>query len=155
MAARTVDGTWHRRGSGHGHRGAVMLQEGSTKRTEDSGGAIVHRSRFLREVVPARVSVWSGDRGAVHSGLSGAFNGMSDRHPGTRFDDVAEQRNRLRRAYLHMIAPRVQGTVRIAAGQGPMAAGWLRPICKGKLIVAGGCEPATAGAPVANGDADL
>ena len=49
------------------------------------------------------VSVGGGDRVAVHMGLSGAFNGMSDSHPGTRFDDVAEQLNRLRLAYLYII----------------------------------------------------
>jgi N-ethylmaleimide reductase len=132
-----------------------MLQNGSNKRTDDSGGSIVNRSRFLLAVVQARVSVWGGDRVAVHMGLSGAFNGMSDSNPGTLFDDVAEQLNRLRLAYLHMIEPRVKGNVLIAEGQGPMAAGWLRPMFKGKLIVAGGFEPATAGATVANGDADL
>lgn len=133
----------------------MMLQDGSNKRTDDYGGSIVNRSRFLREVVQAMVSVWGGDRVAVHMGLSGAFNGMSDSHPGTRFDDVAEQLNRLRLAYLHMIEPRVKGNVLIAEGQGPMAAGWLRHIFKGKIIVAGGFEPDAAGATVENGDADL
>src|SRR5712691_634650 len=108
-----------------------MLQDGSNTRTDDDGGSIVNRSRFLREGVQAMVSVWGGDRVAVHLGLSGAFNGMSDSNPGTLFDDVAEQRNRLRLAYLHMIEPRGKGNVRIAEGQGPMAAGWLRHIFKG------------------------
>jgi hypothetical protein len=155
MAAPTRDRTCHRRGSGHGHLGTVILQDGRNKRTDDSGGAIVNRSRFLLEVVQARVSVWGGDRVAVHLGLSGAFNGMADRHPGTLFDDGAEQRNRLRRASLHISEPQVRGNVLIAEGQGPIAAGWLRPIFKGKIIVAGGVEPATAGAPVENGDAAL
>jgi 2,4-dienoyl-CoA reductase-like NADH-dependent reductase (Old Yellow Enzyme family) len=132
-----------------------MLQDGSHKRTDDDGGSIVNRSRFLLEVVPARVSVWGGDRVAVHMGLSGAFNGMSDRHPGRLFDSVAEQLNRFRRAYLHMIEPRVKGNVLIAEGQGPMAAGWLHHMCKGKILVAGGCAPDTAGATVEHGDADL
>jgi len=132
-----------------------MLQDGSHKRTDDDGGSIVNRSRFLREVVQAMVSVWGGDRVAVHIGLSGAFNGMSDSNPGTLFDYVAEQLNRFRLAYLHIIEPRVKGNVLIAEGQGPIAAGWLRHIFKGKIIVAGGFEPDTAGATVENGDADL
>jgi len=132
-----------------------MLQDGSNTRTDDYGGSIVNRSRCLREVVQAMVSVWGGDRVAVHIGLSGAFNGMSDSNPGTLFDDVAEQLNRFRLAYLHMIEPGVKGNVLIAEGQGPMAAGWLRHMFKGKIIVAGGCAPATAGATVENGDADL
>ena len=101
----------------------MMLQDGRNKRTDDSGSSIVNWSRFLREVVHAMVSVWRGDRVAVHMGLSGAFNGMSDSHPGTLFDDVAEQLNRLRLTYLHMIKPRVKGNVLIAEGQGPIAAG--------------------------------
>jgi 2,4-dienoyl-CoA reductase-like NADH-dependent reductase (Old Yellow Enzyme family) len=155
MAAPTLDRTCHRRCSGNGHLGNVMLQDSSHQRTDDDGGSIVHRSRCLREVVPAMVSVGGSDRVAVHMGLSGAFNGRSDSHPGTRFDDVAEPLNRLRRAYLHMIEPRVKGNVLIAAGQGPMAAGWRRHMFTGKIIVAGGVEPDTAGAPVEHGDADL
>jgi len=45
--------------------------------------------------------------------------------------------------------------VLIAEGQGPIAAGRLRHIFKGKIIVASGFEPDTAGATVENGDADL
>ena len=63
----------------------------------------MNRSRFLREVVQVMVSVWGGDQVVVHSGLSGAFNGMADRNPGTLFDDVAEQLNRLRLVYLYII----------------------------------------------------
>jgi 2,4-dienoyl-CoA reductase-like NADH-dependent reductase (Old Yellow Enzyme family) len=132
-----------------------MRQDGSHTRTDDDGGSSVNRSRFRREVVHAMVSVWGGDRVAVHMGLSGAFNGMSDSHPGTRFDDVAEPLNRFRLAYLYMIEPRVKGNVLIAEGQGPMAAGWLRHMFKGKIIMAGGCAPDTAGATVEHGDADL
>jgi len=132
-----------------------MLQDGSNKRTDDYGGSIVNRSRCLREVVQAMVSVWGGDRVAVHIGLSGAFNGMSDSNPGTLFDYVAEQLNRFRLAYLHIIEPGVKGNVLIAEGQGPIAAGWMRHMFKGKISVAGGCAPATAGATVEHGDADL
>jgi len=94
----------------------VIRQDGSNKRTDDSGGSSVNRSRCLREVVQAMVSVWGGDRVAVHIGLSGAFNGMSDSNPGTLFDDVAEQLNRFRLAYLHIIEPGVKGNVLIAEG---------------------------------------
>jgi 2,4-dienoyl-CoA reductase-like NADH-dependent reductase (Old Yellow Enzyme family) len=132
-----------------------MLPDGRHQRTDDDGGSIVTRSRCLREGVHAMVSGWGGDRVAVHMGLSGAFHGMSGSHPGTRFDDVAEPLNRLRRAYLHMIEPRVKGHVLIAEGPGPMAAGWLRQMFTGKISVAGGVEPDTAGAPVEHGDADL
>ena len=45
--------------------------------------------------------------------------------------------------------------VLIAEGQGPMTAGWLHHMFKGKIIVAGGCAPDTAGATVEHGDADL
>jgi N-ethylmaleimide reductase len=57
-------------------------------------------------------------------------------------------------AYLHIIEPRIAGSDLIDADQGPIAAEWLRPIFKGKLISAGGFEPDTAQAAVAAGTLD-
>jgi N-ethylmaleimide reductase len=56
---------------------------------------------------------------------------------------------------LHIIEPRIKGNVLIADRQGPIATTRLRRIFTGKIIAAGGFEPDTAEAAVAEGDADL
>jgi N-ethylmaleimide reductase len=142
----------------HGANGYLpdqFLQDGSNKRTDAYGGSIENRSRFLLEVVEALASVWGGDRVAVRIGPSGKFNGMSDSNPGALFDYLASQLNGFGLAYLHIVEPRVKGNVVITEGQAPVAAERLRKIFKGKIIAAGGFEPATAEAVIEKGDADL
>jgi N-ethylmaleimide reductase len=131
-----------------------FLQDGSNKRTDEYGGSIENRARFLLEIVEALVSVWGGDRVAVRIGPSGTWNSMSDSNPGRLFDYVAEQLNRFGLAYLHIVEPRVKGNIVIAEGQAPIAAERLRKIFKGKILAAGGFEPDTAEAIVEKGDAD-
>ena len=131
-----------------------FLQDGSNKRTDAYGGSIENRSRFLLEVVEALVSVWGGERVAVRIAPSGSWNGMSDSNPQALFAYVAEQLNRFGLAYLHIVEPRVKGSVVITEGQAPVAAQQLRKIFKSKIIAAGGFEPETAEAVVESGDAD-
>jgi N-ethylmaleimide reductase len=142
----------------HGANGYLpdqFLQDGSNKRTDAYGGSIENRSRFMLEILEAMVSVWGGDRVAVRIGPSGSFNGMSDSNPQALFDYLAGQLNRFGLAYLHILEPRVRGNTLIAEGQAPVAVERLRKIFKGKIIAAGGFEPATAEAVVEKGDADL
>jgi len=131
-----------------------FLQDGSNKRTDSYGGSIENRSRFLLEVVEAITSVWGGGRVAVRIAPAGTWNHMRDSNPTALFTYVAQQLNRFGLAYLHIIEPRVKGNVTINEGQGPIAAGQLRRVFEGKIVAAGGFEPDTAEAAIANGVAD-
>jgi len=131
-----------------------FLQDGSNKRTDSYGGSIENRSRLLLEVVEAVTSVWGGDRVAVRIGPSGTWNYMRDSNPAALFTYVAEQLNRFDLAYLHIIEPRVEGSVILHEGQGPIASEQLRKVFKGKIIAAGGFEPDAAETTVENGVAD-
>jgi N-ethylmaleimide reductase len=132
-----------------------FLQNGSNKRTDGYGGSIENRARLLLEVIDAMTSVWGVDRVGVRIGPDGKWNGMSDSDAKVLFTYVARHLNRFALAYLHIIEPRVKGNVVVAQGQGPIAAEYLRAIFTGKIVAAGGFEPATAEAAVTNGDADL
>src|SRR5271154_1421763 len=132
-----------------------FLQDGSNQRTDAYGGSIENRSRFLLEVVEALVSVWGGDRLGVRIGPGGTWNGMSDSNPDPLFDYVAGQLNRFGLAYLQIVEPRVKGNVVIVEGQEAIATARLHNIFKGKIISAGGFEPATAEEVVEKGDADM
>ena len=131
-----------------------FLQDGSNKRTDEFGGSIENRSRFLFEVLKALVSVWGGDKVAVRIGPGGTWNGMTDSNPAALFSYVAEHLNEFGLAYLHVIEPRVKGNVVIEEGQAPIAAQQLRKIFKGNILAAGGFEPETAEEIVEKGDAD-
>jgi N-ethylmaleimide reductase len=80
---------------------------------------------------------------------------MSGSNARALFTYVAEELNRFRLAYLHIIEPRVKVSEVIAEGQAPIAAEYLRTIFTGKIMAAGGFEPDTAEAVVATGDVDL
>jgi N-ethylmaleimide reductase len=141
----------------HGANGYLIdqfLQDISNKRTDEYGGSIENRSRFLMEVVAAVASVWGGDRVAVRIGPSGTWNGMGDSDPEELFSSVAEQLNAFYLAYLHVIEPRIKGAVLIHEGQGPVGSERLRRVFKGRLIAAGGFEPNTAEEAVRNAVAD-
>ena len=139
----------------NGHLIDQFLQDNSNKRTDRYGGTIENRARLLFEAVAALVSVWGADRVGVRIAPSGTFNGMADSNPRALFRYVAERLNDFKLAYLHVIEPRIKGGDLIADGQGPVAAQELSKVFHGAIIAAGGFEPDTAEATVANGDASL
>jgi N-ethylmaleimide reductase len=131
-----------------------FLQNGSNRRTDEYGGSLENRIRFLSEILSALISVWGADRVAVRISPNGTWNGISDSDPKALFSSVVQHLNQFGLAYLHLIEPRIAGSDLIDAGQGPVAAEWLRPLFKGNLISAGGFEPDTAEAAVASGTVD-
>jgi N-ethylmaleimide reductase len=138
----------------HGANGYLVdqfLQDGSNKRTDEYGGSIENRFRFLAEVVQALVSVWGPGRVAVRLGPGGKFNGMSDSDSLALFSYVAGRLNKFDLAYLHLIEPRVTGSVTTHPEHGAVATEQLRPIFKGKLVAAGGFEADTAESAITNG----
>jgi N-ethylmaleimide reductase len=142
----------------HGANGYLpdqFLQDGTNKRTDEYGGPIENRARFLLEVTQAAISVWGADRVGVRIAPSGAYGSMSDSDPATTFGYVTTQLDRLGIAYLHVVEPRIKGTEEVSHGRPPIAAQHLRPKFSRTLIAAGGFTPASAEAVVTFGDADL
>ncbi len=131
----------------HAANGYLMdqfLQDNSNKRTDEYGGSIANRARFLLEVVNAMISVWGADRVGVRIGPGGTWNDMADSHPQELFAYVAEQLDALQIAYLHVIEPRVKGNIVVREGEGPIASEALGKVFKGPIVSAGGFEPDTA-----------
>ncbi|MDA9489525.1 alkene reductase [Bradyrhizobium sp. CCBAU 11361] len=139
----------------NGHLVDQFLQDNTNKRTDQYGGSIENRTRFLAEVVQTLADVWGADRVGVRLAPSGTFNGMGDSDPRALFRHVAERLNDFGLAYLHLIEPRVKGGETIAEAQAPAAAQELSKIFRGPVIAVGGFNPETAEASVANGDASL
>jgi N-ethylmaleimide reductase len=142
----------------HGANGYLpdqFLQDGTNKRTDEYGGSIENRARFLLEITQAAISVWGADRVGVRIAPSGTYGSMSDSDPVATFGYLARELNRLGIAYLHVVEPRIKGIEEIAKGQAPIAAQHLRQKFSRTLIAAGGFTGESAAAIVAAGDADL
>jgi N-ethylmaleimide reductase len=140
----------------HGANGYLpdqFLQDGTNKRTDEYGGPIENRARFLLEITKAAISVWGADRVGVRLSPSSTYGSMSDSDPAATFGYVAGQLDCLDVVYLH--APRIRGIEEIAKGQAPVAAQQLRQKFSRTLIAAGGFNGESAAAIVAAGDADL
>lgn len=138
----------------HAANGYLMdqfLQNGSNVRTDEYGGSLENRFRFMSQVLDALISVCGSDRVAVRLGPGGTWNGICDSDPVALFSYVAEQLNKFDLAYLHLIEPRVGGSITTHPEKGTAAAQQLRPIFKGNLIDAGGFEPDTAETAIAAG----
>ena len=142
----------------HGANGYLpdqFLQDGTNKRTDEYGGPVENRARFMLEVTQAAISVWGADRVGVRIAPSGTYGSMSDSDPAATFGYVTTQLDRLGIAYLHVVEPRIKGTEELSHGRAPIAAQHLRPKFSRTLIAAGGFTPASAEAIVTFGDADL
>ncbi len=87
----------------HGANGYLpdqFLQTGTNHRTDDYGGPVENRARFLLEVTDAAISVWGADRVGVHLSPQGESHDMSDANPLETFSYVARELGRRKIAFL-------------------------------------------------------
>jgi N-ethylmaleimide reductase len=141
----------------HGANGYLIdqfLQSGANLRTDEYGGGVENRARFLFEVLAAVQGVWKDERVGVRLSPAGGVNGIHDTNPVETFGYVAEQLGKVDRlAYLHIVEAPVPTS-------GPddhkiCATALVRPIFKRALISTGGYSPETAERAVQEGLADL
>jgi 2,4-dienoyl-CoA reductase-like NADH-dependent reductase (Old Yellow Enzyme family) len=81
----------------HGANGYLLdqfLQDTTNRRTDDYGGSIENRARFMLEVTDAVVSVWGAGRVGMHLAPRGDLYSMGDSNPAATFGYVAEQLGR-------------------------------------------------------------
>jgi N-ethylmaleimide reductase len=143
----------------HGANGYLIeqfLQSHTNLRTDQYGGSIENRSRFLMEVTKAVVEVWGADRVGLRLSPYGIANGSGEPDPMPLYTHVVQALNPLGLAYLHFIEPRSSGAGRAEVNHQnvPSAMVLFRPIWKGVLITAGGFTGETANAAIADGHAD-
>jgi N-ethylmaleimide reductase len=130
----------------HGANGYLLdqfLRDGSNHRTDDYGGTVEKRARFLLEVTEEVARVWGPERVGVRLSPQSAFNGMADSDPLATFGHAAAALDRFGLAYLHLVAPE------------PEMARHLRERFSGPLILNGGYTRESGDVVVASGLADL
>ncbi|WEF25383.1 alkene reductase [Paracoccus sp. S3-43] len=77
----------------HGANGYLIdqfLQDGSNRRTDQYGGSIQNRVRFLNQIADAIIPVWGADRVGLHLSPRGDSHDMGDSDPRALFTHVAK-----------------------------------------------------------------
>lgn len=139
----------------HGANGYLIdtfLQSKTNQRTDQYGGSIENRFRFLNEVFEAVATVLPKQRIGVRLSPNGIFNDMGSPDYREQFTYVAQQLNALELGYLHVMDGLAFGFHDL--GQ-PMTLKEFRNVYDGVLMGNCGYDVAAAEAAIASGDADM
>lgn len=139
----------------HGANGYLIdqfLRDGSNQRTDEYGGSVANRVRFLLEVTAAVVSAWSADHVGVRLSPTNPYNDMRDSDPVATFTHAAKTLNRFGLAYLHVLEGR---DGHWSAVPGEKVTPHIRRVFKGPIIANAGYDADSAAQTIAAHEADL
>jgi N-ethylmaleimide reductase len=122
-----------------------FLRDGSNQRTDQYGGSLGNRARFLIEVVEAVSGVYGADRVGVRLSPLFSMMGMHDSAPDTTFRYAATALREFDLAYLHVVEQR----------SGAFDWRGLRSAFGGSYMANGGYDRDSAGAAIHTAHADL
>ena len=129
-----------------------FLQSKTNLRTDDYGGSIEKRCRFLLDVVTAVAKVWPSRRVGVRISPNGVFNDMGSPNYREQFVHAAAALDRLDLGYLHVVDGLGFGFHKLGE---PMTLADFRGVFRGPLVGNCGYTLETAEAAVQEGIADL
>jgi N-ethylmaleimide reductase len=129
-----------------------FLQSKTNQRTDQYGGSVDNRCRFLREVVEAVLTVWPAGRVAVRLSPNGVYNDMGSPDSRDQFLHAARQLDAYRLGYLHVMDGLAFGFHE--HGQ-PLTLADFRAVYRGALMGNCGYTQATAEAVLKAGHVDL
>ncbi|NVD44959.1 alkene reductase [Qipengyuania atrilutea] len=139
----------------HGANGYLVdqfLRDGTNKRTDQYGGSVENRVRFLREVLEALVSVWGADRVGLRLSPNGETQGCDDSDPAATFGAAAQVAQDLGIAFLELRQPGPDGTY--GSTEVPQQDDVIRGIYKGALILNSDYDAKAAVNDIENGRCD-
>ena len=129
-----------------------FLQDGSNQRTDEYGGSIENRARFLLTVLEAVTSVCGSDRVGIRLSPSNTFYGMQDSDPKATFTHVIKALNHCNLAYLHLMEP-TEMDIATRDVLNPVAS-LFRTLYTGILVSNGSRDTVSANAILSSGEAD-
>jgi N-ethylmaleimide reductase len=133
-----------------------FLEDGTNARTDEYGGSIKNRMRFLLEITEAVSASIGSDRLGVRLSPFGQYGGIHDSNPRQLFLSVIAELNKQELAYLHLIEGRGSeiGLGDALHEDAVDNAQLFRPHFKGPLISAAAYTPLTAGSTIEKKNAD-
>ena len=131
-----------------------FLQSSSNQRTDEWGGSLENRARFMLAAFDALVDVWGATRVGVKLSPSNRVNGMHDAHAADTFGYLMQQLDRRSPGYIHLMEPS-PGDTETGTVQIEHVARLFRPAIRGLLMTNGGYDKARANAALGDGMADL
>ena len=132
----------------HGANGYLpnqFLAPNTNLRTDEWGGSVENRARFLLAAVDSAVAAIGGDRVGVRLSPGSTFNAIAEPEPQALYAHVIGELAQRKLAYLHVMDSRPGWDV----------GAFARAHYPGTLILAGGYDRARADAAIAAGQADL
>jgi N-ethylmaleimide reductase len=126
-----------------------FLRDGSNQRTDQYGGSIENRMRFLNEILDAVCEVWPSQRIGVRLTPENSFNSMSDSDPQNHFAYFISQLNSRNLAYIHLLEGDMMTKERHVDYRN------LRDKCNGVYIANNGYDQARAKDALSNNDCDM
>ncbi|MCL4120062.1 UNVERIFIED_CONTAM: hypothetical protein GTU68_011763 [Idotea baltica] len=129
-----------------------FLQSKTNHRTDDYGGSIENRYRFLGEVVDAVTSVWPANRVGVRLAPNGNFNDMGSPDYREQFTHAAVQLDSYRLSYLHIVDGLAFGFHELGEA---MVLPEFRKVFAGPLMGNCGYDQQSAESAISDGDADM
>lgn len=130
----------------------TFLQARTNRRTDEYGGSLDNRFRFLGRLVDRILEAWPASRVGVRLSPNGAFNDMGSADFRETFLGVAERLDAWVLGYLHVVDGLAFGFHRLGE---PLTLADFRREFRGRLIGNGGYDRDSADAAVAAGHADL
>ena len=119
-----------------------FIRDGSNQRTDEYGGGVQNRLRFLQEVIEAVAQVVPVDRIGVRLSPTNPYNDMRDGNPAATFTQASKALSRFGLAYLHIVE-----SVQVATD--------MRLFFEGPIILNGGYDAATGAAALRSGEAEM
>lgn len=140
----------------HGAYGYLIdqfLQDSSNQRTDEYGGSITNRTRFLLEVVKAVTTVWGKEKVGIRLSPSNTFYGISDSNAVDLFSYVLNALNNYNLAYVHLMEP---SEMDLATGNVITSVlETFKGFYQGTIITNGGYDKVKANDVISSGKADL
>jgi N-ethylmaleimide reductase len=136
----------------HGANGYLIdqfLRDKSNRRTDQYGGSIENRSRFLLEIVDAVIDGIGSDRTALRISPQNTFNDIDDSDPQALFSYVAASLSGKGLAYLHVVEGDLTGKP-----IGSFEYGKIKTLFGGHYIANNGYDRIRGQAAIAEGKAD-
>lgn len=138
--------------SANGYLLDQFLQSKTNHRTDEYGGSLENRFRFLGEVVAACSEVFPSHRVGVRLAPNGVFNDMGSPDYLETFTFAARELNKANLAYLHVMDGLAFGFHELGE---PMTLAEFRKVFDNPLIGNCGYEQKSAEERISSGDADL